>query len=257
MKNQKGISLLMVFFIMTIILSVVLGLSTILVNGFKEIRNLGDSLVAFYMADSGIEKTLYYSRQKIPSSPEGVVSGVCNICRSCLSSDCQECIAVGDDCSMCRSCRVSYKTVVDDKKFEVLATIFPNGDYYNLDISVKGFYRGTSRAINLQIANKDLSSSNPFINNPSAVYSAGLVVISADVIDVDGVDPLTVKAHIRNSNNPNDSDVDVVWLTLPEGVEDNYTGTWSMQDGYYFAYIRACDTFNNCGESIKFPITGQ
>jgi len=250
----------MVFFIMTAILSVVLGLSTILVNEFKEIRNLGDSLVAFYMADSGVEKTLYYSRQKIPSFPEGVASGVCNICNSCLPADCQNCVAEGEDCNFCRSCRVSYKTVIDVQNnlyFETLATIFPNGDYYNLDISVKGFYKNTSRAINLQIANKDLSSSNPFINNPLAMYSAGLVVISADVIDIDGVDPLSVKAHIRNSNNPNDPDVDVVWLILPEGVEDSYAGTWSLQDGYYFVYIKACDIFNNCGESIKFPITGQ
>jgi len=70
--KQKGVSLIMTFFIMVIILSVVLAISIILYSEIKVIRNMGNSVVSLYAADSGIEKVLYYDRQAIPLISTGV-----------------------------------------------------------------------------------------------------------------------------------------------------------------------------------------
>jgi hypothetical protein len=61
--GQNGVSLIIVFFIMIIILSVVLSISALLYSEVKVIRNIGNSVAGLYAADSGIEKVLYYDRQ--------------------------------------------------------------------------------------------------------------------------------------------------------------------------------------------------
>jgi len=45
--------------LMGIILAIALGLTTIAINQLKMIKGLGDSVVAFYAADTGIEVSLY------------------------------------------------------------------------------------------------------------------------------------------------------------------------------------------------------
>lgn len=56
--SQKGISLFLAVIILTIILTIVLGLSTILIGQIKMIRGMGNSVVALYAADTGIEQVL-------------------------------------------------------------------------------------------------------------------------------------------------------------------------------------------------------
>jgi hypothetical protein len=70
-KDQKGVSLIISFFIMVIIVAIVLAITTLLYNEIKMIRNIGNSVVAFYAADSGIEKVLYYDRKVIPVGSRG------------------------------------------------------------------------------------------------------------------------------------------------------------------------------------------
>lgn len=70
-KDQKGVSLVISFFIMVIIVAIVLAITTLLYNEIKMIRNIGNSVVAFYAADSGIEKVLYYDRKVHPLVGEG------------------------------------------------------------------------------------------------------------------------------------------------------------------------------------------
>jgi len=65
-NKQKGVSLIIVLFIMIIILGVTVSISTILYSELKVIRNIGNSIVGFYAADSGIEKILYYDKQVLP-----------------------------------------------------------------------------------------------------------------------------------------------------------------------------------------------
>lgn len=64
--RQKGVSLIITFFVMIIILAVVLSISVILYSEVKVIRNIGNSMASLYAADSGIEKVLFYDRQVLP-----------------------------------------------------------------------------------------------------------------------------------------------------------------------------------------------
>lgn len=56
--NQSGISLLLVVMIMAIMLSAVFGLSFLLNTQFKMLSSAGNSVIAFYAADTGAERVL-------------------------------------------------------------------------------------------------------------------------------------------------------------------------------------------------------
>lgn len=58
-EKNRGVSLLLVIFIMSIILAVGLGISAITVQQIKLLRDIGHSVVAFSAADTGIEQSLY------------------------------------------------------------------------------------------------------------------------------------------------------------------------------------------------------
>ena len=55
---QKGVSLFLTIIILAIILAIVFGLGAILIGQIKTIREMGNSIIAFYAADTGIEKIL-------------------------------------------------------------------------------------------------------------------------------------------------------------------------------------------------------
>lgn len=57
-KGEKGVVLYLGIIIMGIIMAISLALSVILVNQIRIIRSIGDSVIAFYAADSGMEQTL-------------------------------------------------------------------------------------------------------------------------------------------------------------------------------------------------------
>lgn len=58
-KTQKGSSLFLTILIMSVLLGVSLGISTLLIKQIRMVKGVGDSVVAFYAADSGIEKAIY------------------------------------------------------------------------------------------------------------------------------------------------------------------------------------------------------
>jgi hypothetical protein len=62
-KLEKGVSIYLVILISTFILAVALGLSTILISRIKVSQEIGYSVVAFYAADTGIERILYDIRK--------------------------------------------------------------------------------------------------------------------------------------------------------------------------------------------------
>ncbi|MBU4204992.1 hypothetical protein KKE19_00245 [Patescibacteria group bacterium] len=148
--KEKGVALLIVFFIMGISLSVFLGVSAILFSEIKVIRGMGYSVKAFYAADTGIEELLYLDKKKIPD--EGT-RGFCDICNSCLSFDCQGC-SVSADCDPidCTNCQVSYCVGsgcdgTGDKKYIVIGSITPEEESFKS----YGSYQGTTRAIELEL----------------------------------------------------------------------------------------------------------
>ncbi len=57
--GQKGVALYLALLIMAILLSIGLALSVILMGQMRMIKGMGDSVIAFYAADTGIEKALY------------------------------------------------------------------------------------------------------------------------------------------------------------------------------------------------------
>lgn len=67
-KSQKGISLLFIVLITSLILSIGLGLTALLIQGMRIMGEIGYSVVAFYAADSGIEAAVYDLYQH-PASP--------------------------------------------------------------------------------------------------------------------------------------------------------------------------------------------
>jgi len=145
---EKGVSLLIAFLILTLMLAAILGISTILFNKIKTVGNIGSSVSAFNAANAGVEKTLYFDRKQIPV---GATRGFCNICNVC--NDCQDCLssplaAGGCDVTSCANCQVTYNSAFDNRTYNVDAKVTPNPQnptVTDIFIGVKGFYNNVVR----------------------------------------------------------------------------------------------------------------
>ena len=71
MKNQQGITLYLSLIIMGILLSLAFGINTILLGQTKIVQDIGDSVFAFYAAETGIERNLYDGSQGAGSLENG------------------------------------------------------------------------------------------------------------------------------------------------------------------------------------------
>ncbi|MBU2539800.1 hypothetical protein KJ786_01400 [Patescibacteria group bacterium] len=245
-KSERGVSILIVFFVMVIILAIVLGINVIILSEMKVIREMGYSVIAFSAGDAGLEKTLYYDRKIIPT---GGIRGVCNICVSCGAADCINCTKVGANCSpiTCTDCKIIYTSQINNKSFRVVSTISTLSDTFQS----YGSYMNISRAVELNGGDKGGSPHNqaPIIIitsvTPRSVPSGIELMISANIFDPDGaVDPDSVIAHIQN---PNETDIDTIFLT--DAGSNNYVGYWTGPIGVYYIDITACDTEGNCSEA--------
>jgi len=67
----RGVSIYLALIIMFILIAIGLGVSLIIVSQMKMIRGMGDSVVAFYAADTGIENSFYEKRK---GSGEGTIN---------------------------------------------------------------------------------------------------------------------------------------------------------------------------------------
>jgi hypothetical protein len=68
-RSEKGISLYLTVLILTILLAISLGMSRILVGQIKMVGTMGNSVIAFYAADTGTEKVLYEDKLCRPDCP--------------------------------------------------------------------------------------------------------------------------------------------------------------------------------------------
>ena len=57
--NSKGISIYLALMVMVILLALALGLAAILFSQMRMIREIGYSVIAFYAADTGIEREAF------------------------------------------------------------------------------------------------------------------------------------------------------------------------------------------------------
>lgn len=75
-SNQEGISLLLAILVLALVLGAALGISTILLQEIKMARATGNSIIAFYAAETGIEQVLMTKANPSSSCNE---SSPCNL----------------------------------------------------------------------------------------------------------------------------------------------------------------------------------
>ncbi len=72
-KYQRGVSLYLALMVMTVMLAMALGLSSIFIGQIKTIKQMGNSVIALSAADTGIEAILL-NRNNPVDIPETVLS---------------------------------------------------------------------------------------------------------------------------------------------------------------------------------------
>jgi len=136
-QSEKGVSLIVIFLIMTIMLAIVLSISVILSSQIKMVGNMGNVISSFYAAQTGAEEALYFTRKLAGS-------GLCNLCAICESAGCDSCVYTSG--STINNCGVDYTAGFDQRYYQVM--IRP--DAAGVGIDSKGDYKDTSRSINIQ-----------------------------------------------------------------------------------------------------------
>lgn len=117
-KSQRGVSLLLVSLIMSVILSISFGVSSILTKQIKTTQEIGYSVIVFYAADSGVEKALY-DLYKLPIPHQSNQLGNCGEAdfevqlkcgASVLAGDCPANLATSSSCNALNICIKSLGT---------------------------------------------------------------------------------------------------------------------------------------------------
>lgn len=70
-KSKKGAALYLALIIISVLLAIGTGLNTIIINQLKILKGVGDSVVAIYAADTGVEVALYSLYTKNPTNCSG------------------------------------------------------------------------------------------------------------------------------------------------------------------------------------------
>jgi len=265
--KQKGVSLIITLFIMIIILGVVLFISALLYSEVKIIKNIGDSMIAFYAADSGAEKVLYYDRQVIP---EGAARGICKICDAfynctpnTFTTGCETCSvalnsADANGCTKCTNCAITFKTT--------MATTPQK--YYNATVNVStseregqcplssgqlksvGTHLNTSRAVYLSITGDVKTGLGPGIDGSGTKFNPNGKEIKIYAI-IPGWQTMTsIKAYIYKE--------DGTYLPPPldlGGCNDSKGchATWTGPVGIYYVSIGAIDANGICASVTVTP----
>ncbi|MBI1866557.1 MAG: hypothetical protein HY005_00885 [Candidatus Staskawiczbacteria bacterium] len=282
-KNNKGVSLIITFFILTIILAIVLSISALSYNQIKIIRSVGNSVSAFYAAESGLEKVLYYDRKQIPAGgARGScdISNVCPVCDPGLPGDCQEVNCydwqiTGNDCDplTCSDCQITFKSKINTSgSYNIDMTVIQQCKISTGTVNSYGFYKDVSRAIKLDSAQKVSSLVIPFSGATAhAQGQTGVnMVISAIVTDPNNVGIDVVVAAITGLGDENENQCDpsppppFTECTYREVVlepvgDGSYSKPWNfgLQGVDYSINIMAVDNDGNCVEVSDITITWQ
>ena len=145
-KSQKGVSVYLAFMIMTVLLVIGLGINYLVTSEIKVMRNMTNSVTAFYAAETGIEKTLYLDNMV---KPEGGSRGLCNICN--VSGEWDSCSTAGSDCGLttCTNCTCTFYDETGGLRHDVQATVTTVGETTTTVIKSVGKYKNTKRAIQI------------------------------------------------------------------------------------------------------------
>lgn len=103
-NSEKGVSLLFIALISSLILAVGLGISSLLVQQIGMMGEIGYSVVAFYAADNGIEEalySLYQSPAPIPNHSGELDGAYYDAQAQCCNPDLEGCsLALAEDCPL-------------------------------------------------------------------------------------------------------------------------------------------------------------
>jgi Tfp pilus assembly protein PilX len=146
MNNQRGISLIITFLIMSVMLAIVLSISSLTMRQLRLVSDVGNGITAFNAAESGWEKTQYLDRKQIPAR---ALRGLCSICVTCPSRDCKTCqmialLANGCTPENCSNCKISYNSSMGEASYAVEAMVRAG----KTTIFSEGSYRGVFRVLN-------------------------------------------------------------------------------------------------------------
>ncbi len=168
---------------MIIILSIVLSISVLLYSEIKVIRNIGNSVVGLYAADSGIEKVLYYDRRVIPAMGNEKIAlrGLCSMYMPDPINNPNACSSDGSlnpsvNCSpdpnftspqpgsdnpihgceydVCDDCTIKFSTILDNKShYDVTARVYLDADGTSsvFEVESKGVFGNAQRQIQILI----------------------------------------------------------------------------------------------------------
>lgn len=125
-NSQKGVSLYFAVIITSLLLAIALGLSTILISQIKILKEMGDSTIALFAADSGMEKILYLDIECNQAGCTTTWPGVCNSICTGFTTD-----------------PYSTSSQLGEASFTVIASSTVGGMIFQS----KGIYKQSQRAI--------------------------------------------------------------------------------------------------------------
>lgn len=136
-KGQRGAVLYLTIIVMVILLAIVLGLSAILLSQLKMVKEMENSVIAFYAADTGIEqelKNIYKGTATLPGSSYSYQLDLNGSGNGGFISDCPTNLSDPDD--------ACYKVSIVAPEVGVCNATFSC-------VKSLGFYKGTQRAIEI------------------------------------------------------------------------------------------------------------
>lgn len=77
-NSQKGVSLYFAVAVSALLMSIALGLTTILIGQIRVLKEMGDSVKALFAADSGMEKIMYLEKECAQAGCATAWPGICN-----------------------------------------------------------------------------------------------------------------------------------------------------------------------------------
>lgn len=252
-NRQKGVSLIITFFITTIMLAVVLGISVILYNRVKIVSNIGNSVSSLNAADSGLEKTLYFH---VKRNFHVGNRGICDICTQCSSSDCTSCRATplapnGCLLSDCGNCKVSYISNFSGKSYNVNATITPDPittGIYVLGINSKGSYRSSSRSAEVTYKRYGFPNCLAESNGPFVPLEGTMMLTqnsNVKIIFKCGVAPTSYEFGYYLASNPGNKILLGDNTTPPDTEFDTGTFPISTEIVLYVYYFKSLKTWSS------------
>ena len=209
---MKGVSLYIALMVMGILLALALGISAILLSQTKVIKEMGNSVIAFYAADTGIERAMYAINQ------EGVMKEVSDSWNG-----------------------VSYKATPES--CDSNTCIKSIGTYKEIRRAIQVTLPGVSFPL---IANASVS---PTSGSPGTIFTIKADISDPDGIDASTT---IAHIQLPDENDVDTSTLydDGTHGDTTAG-DGTYTTEWDstgQPEGGYFIDIVACDTQGNCSE---------